>query len=353
MKRSGEVMSGENARTAGSRQKRVQRLKKCIILMLLLFSLTPAVMCVFLFFKLQGVSGKMEELAARVEFVAGENAAQQALTQELMQKMLTTGGGSQGQNVAGRELPGYELELPDNFNGTDSFRETEEGQEVYDTGDAAPETPVIHKVYLTFDDGPSTNTEKILDILDEYDVKATFFVVGKENDWAKKALVDIVERGHTLGMHSYNHRYTDIYSSVENFAEDFVKLRGYLEDVTGVISNVYRFPGGSSNSISDLDMHEFAEYLESWNVRFYDWNAASGDGGQKLLTVGELVKNSLAGIEGRETTIILLHDAVSKPSTVEALPTIIESILAMENTVILPITEETELIQHIHMDQNE
>ena len=349
-------MSGENARTAGSRQKRVQRLKKFIILMLLLFSLTPALLCVFLFFKLQGMSGKLEELAARVEFVAGENAAQQALMQELMQKMLTTGGGSQEKNVAGRELPGYELESSGHFNAADSFGETEEGrkgQEVYGTEPAAPETPVTHKVYLTFDDGPSTNTEKILDILDEYDVKATFFVVGKENDWAKEALVDIVERGHTLGMHSYSHQYTAIYASVEDFAEDFVKLRGYLEDVTGVISNVYRFPGGSSNTISDLDMQEFAEYLESWNVRFYDWNAASGDGGQKLLTVGELVKNSLAGIESRETTIILLHDAVSKPTTVEALPTIIEKILAMENTVILPITEETKLIQHIHMDQNE
>lgn len=324
--------------------------------MLILFSLTPAVLCVFLFFKLQGMSGKLEELAARVEFVAGENAAQQTLMQELMQKILTTGGGSQEQNVAGRELPGYELESPEHFNAADSFGETGEGQkgqEVYDTEPAAPETPVIHKVYLTFDDGPSTNTEKILDILDEYDVKATFFVVGKENDWAKEALVDIVARGHTLGMHSYSHQYTAIYASVENFAEDFVKLRGYLEDVTGVISNVYRFPGGSSNSISDLDMHEFADYLESWNVRFYDWNAASGDGGQKLLTVGELVKNSLAGIESRETTIILLHDAVSKPTTVEALPTIIEKILAMENTVILPITEETMPIQHIHMDQNE
>ena len=165
--------------------------------------------------------------------------------------------------------------------------------------------------------------------------------------------MDIVERGHTLGMHSYSHQYKAIYASVEDFAEDFVKLRGYLEDVTGVISNVYRFPGGSSNNISNLDMQEFAEYLESWNVRFYDWNAASGDGGQKLLTVGELVKNSLAGIEGRETTIILLHDAVGKPTTVDALPIIIESILAMENTVILPITDDTKPVQHIYMDQNE
>ena len=165
--------------------------------------------------------------------------------------------------------------------------------------------------------------------------------------------MDIVQRGHTLGMHSYSHRYVDIYASVEHFAEDFVRLRGYLEDVTGVISNVYRFPGGSSNTVSNLDMHEFAEYLESWNVSFFDWNAASGDGGHRLMTVDELVRNSLKGIESRETTIILMHDAVSKPTTVEALPKIIENILAMENTVILPITEDTKPVQHIHMDENE
>ena len=343
-------MSGENARTAGSRQKRVQRLKKSIIFTLLLFILIPAVLCVFLLFKLQSISGRLEELTSRVEFVAGENAAQQALMQELMQKILTTGGGSQEQNIAGRELSGYELESPEHFYTADSYGETGGNQEENDIEAAEP---VIHKVYLTFDDGPSTNTKKILDILDEYDVKATFFVVGKESDWAKEALVDIVERGHTLGMHSYSHQYTSIYASVEDFAEDFVKLRGYLEDVTGIISNVYRFPGGSSNTISDLDMHEFANYLESWNVLFFDWNAASGDGGQKLLTVNELLKNSLAGIEGRETTIILLHDSAAKPTTVDALPIIIESILAMENTVILPITEDTKPVQHIYMDQNE
>lgn len=343
-------MSGENTQSAVSRKKRVRRLKKCIVLTVLLLILMPAMLCVFLLFKLQGMNRSLEELAARVEFLTGETAAQQATVQELMQKILTTGEGSQEENVAGRELSGNELSLPEQQTG--SLGQTEEDRGEYGGQAEVPEVFSAHKVYLTFDDGPSANTEKILDILDEYGVKATFFVVGKEGEWAREALVDIVERGHTLGMHSYTHQYAEIYSSVENFAEDFVKLRGYLEEVTGVISNVYRFPGGSSNTISDIDMHEFAEYLESWDVRFFDWNAASGDGGRQLLKVNELVKNSLEGIENRETTIILLHDAAGKPTTVDALPTIIENILAMEDTVILPITEETKPVQHIHMDEN-
>lgn len=343
-------MSGENTRSAVSRKKRVQRLKKCIVLTLILLILTPAMLCVFLLFRLQRMNSSLEELAVRVELLTGETAAQHATVQELMQKIQTTGEGSQEENVAGRELSGYEVGLPEQQDV--SPVQSEESQGEADDQTAASETIAAHKVYLTFDDGPSANTEKILDILDEYGVKATFFVVGKEGEWAREALVDIVERGHTLGMHSYTHKYTEIYASVEAFAEDFVKLREYLEEVTGVISSTYRFPGGSSNTISDMDMREFAEYLDSWGVRFFDWNAASGDGGHQLLTVDELVKNSLQGIENRETTIILLHDAVSKSTTVDALPIIIENILAMENTVILPITEDTKPVQHIHMDEN-
>lgn len=356
MKRLGEAMSEGNKQAANSRRKRVQRLKKCIVLTSRLFKLSPLLLCVFLLVRLQVLSRSLEELSSRVEVLTGETSAQQALMQELLEKIQTTGHGDQETNVAGRELPGYELSPPEGLAAdasSDSVKNASEGDDT--EGSVGVESDnsetTVHKVYLTFDDGPSTNTKKILDILDQYDVKATFFVVGKEEDWAKEALVDIVERGHSLGMHSYSHKYADIYDSVEDFAEDFVTLREYLEDVTGVTSNIYRFPGGSSNTISNVDMHEFAEYLESWDVIFYDWNVASGDGGHRLLTVDELVTNSLNGIEDRGTSIVLLHDSVNKPTTVEALPKIIEDILAREDTVILPITEDTVPVQHIHMDE--
>lgn len=348
-------MSAEYWRTSEQRQKRVKWLKKCIIFLILLILLFPMALGLFLFHRLQRTGRELESLTARVEELQAGSAALQAQIQELLEKMPAAGGGSQEQAAADRERDGRGPDSPADDADVDGMPGA--GAELVKASAEIDGTPdaglsAAHKVYLTFDDGPSSNTGKILDILDAYHVKATFFVVGKEGEWAREALADIAERGHTLGMHSYSHRYADIYASVENFAEDFVKLRGYLEEVTGVVSDVYRFPGGSSNTVSDIDMHEFAEYLESWGVRFFDWNAASGDGGSRLLTVEELVENSLKGIRGRETTVILLHDAAGKPTTVEALPEILEGILAMEDTVILPITEATKPVQHIRMEEN-
>ena len=313
----------------GSRRKRVQRLKKGIVLMggfLLVLSVS---ICAAMMFQTRNLNEKVEDLTAKVESLADEVQTQRETAQEMlaqMNRMQETV--YEGQRESEAEMqPGETAKSP-----------VEEQQE---------DGTAVHKVYLTFDDGPSSHTKEILDILDRYDVKATFFVVGKEGDWAEEALVDIVSRGHTLGMHSYTHKYRELYQSVEAFAEDFVKLRSYLEDVTGVTSSVYRFPGGSSNTVSDLDMEEFADYLDSWDVRFFDWNVSSGDGGRQLLTVDQLVENSLEGIEERETSVILLHDAAGKTTTVEALPQIIESILAMDDTVILPITDDTQPVQHI------
>ena len=327
-------MAEENKQPAARRQKRVNRLKRFIILLFFILILTPSCLCTFLFIRMQEVDRRLGELTDWVEILANQTADQQTIVQELFRGMGTTGEGTASENAAGREVPKYELEDIDPFEAD------------------FPDEPTVHKVYLTFDDGPSVYTEEILDILDQYGVKATFFVVGKENETSREALVQIVERGHSLGMHSYTHKYVEIYGSVESFAEDFVKIRSYLEEVTGVTSSIYRFPGGSSNSISNVDMWEFADYLESWDVCFYDWNVASGDGSSRKLSVDELVKNSLEGIESRETSIILLHDAASKRTTVDALPTIIERIMAMEDTEILPITEETTPIQHIHRDKN-
>ena len=103
------------------------------------------------------------------------------------------------------------------------------------------------KVYLTFDDGPSDHTDEILDILKKNKVRATFFVVGKETEHAKKMYRRIILEGHTLGMHSYSHNYDQIYASVGAFSKDLMKLQKYLYDLTEVKSYIYRFPGGSSN----------------------------------------------------------------------------------------------------------
>ncbi len=218
--------------------------------------------------------------------------------------------------------------------------------------DVLEEPEAKHKVYLTFDDGPSKYTEEILDILDEYNVKATFFVVGKEGEENKKRMQMIYERGHTIGMHSYSHDYTDIYESLGQFRSDFLKSKKYLYDTLGIDSQFYRFPGGSSNSLSELSMQVFIDYLEQQDVEYYDWNISSGDGAGTLLPADVIVKNCTESIERYGTAIILMHDTGSKATTVEALPQIIEAIQAMEDTVILPITESSQPIHHAIKDKN-
>ncbi len=204
-----------------------------------------------------------------------------------------------------------------------------------------------HKVYLTFDDGPSGYTDEILDILDSYGVKATFFVVGKETDSDIELYKRIVEEGHTLGMHSYSHVYSEIYSSEEAFERDLDSITGLLYDSTGVSPRFYRFPGGSSNEVSKVDMHRFIDILEERGLSYFDWNVASGDAISGMLTPEQILLNSTGGIENRETSVILLHDSTSRPTTVEALPQIIEKIMSMDGTEILPITSDTDPVRHI------
>ncbi len=206
------------------------------------------------------------------------------------------------------------------------------------------------KVYLTFDDGPSGNTGEILDILAEYDVTATFFVVGKEEEKYQPLYKRIVEEGHTLAMHSYSHKYDEIYQSKESFAADLSKLQEFLYDTTGVWCRYCRFPGGSSNTVSRVDMHVLIDYLEEQDMSYYDWNIVSGDASSSYISPEAIVRNSTANLRNFEEAVILMHDASDKDSTVKALPTLIEQIQAMEDTKILPITDETEAIHHISND---
>ena len=207
------------------------------------------------------------------------------------------------------------------------------------------------RIYLTFDDGPSVYTGDILDVLKEYNVKATFFVNGKEGEWADEALKRIVDEGHTLGMHSYSHEYEQIYASVEDFAADYEMLHEHILYVTGYDSKVYRFPGGSSNRISKIDIREFGKYLADRGTSYYDWNISSKDASKVTLSVNAIVKNCTTDLDKYDDCMILCHDAKSKATTVEALPILIERIMEMEDVEFLPITENTPLIQHISLNE--
>lgn len=205
------------------------------------------------------------------------------------------------------------------------------------------------KVYLTFDDGPSTNTQQILDILKQYNVKATFFVIGKTDDLSKEMYKKIVEEGHTLGMHSYSHKYSVIYDSMSAFEQDFNQIHDYLKEVTGVDCKSYRFPGGSSNQVSNSDMREFIRYLNDRGITYYDWNVSSGDATSQAYTADELIQNVMGDVTKYKTSVVLMHDSAVKPATVEALPALIEQLQGI-GAEILPIDENTATVHHVSID---
>lgn len=318
-------------------RNRFGRLHRCNIRMLILSVILLMGLCAILLVRIRSLNGRITELTDQVRRLAQVTASQQALLEELTEEARTAMGNDA---VVGNE--GEEARESGQASG-----EPEEAQE------QAEEVTAAHKVYLTFDDGPGTNTQDILDILEEYDVKATFFVVGEACEKAEDELKKIVEAGHTLGMHSYSHKYSDIYASVDSFAEDLKKLQDYLYEVTGVKSTVYRFPGGSSNTVSDISMKEFARYLDSQGIRFFDWNISSGDGGSYLFPTETIIDNCMKNVSKYSASVILMHDTAAKTTTREALPKIIEKIQAMEDTVILPITEGTEPVQHIRWKEDE
>lgn len=207
----------------------------------------------------------------------------------------------------------------------------------------------VHKVYLTFDDGPSENTEEILDILAEYDLKATFFVVGKEDEESQEIYRRIVEEGHTLGMHSYSNKYSVIYQSQEAFEEDYEKLESYLYEVTGTKPKYYRFPGGSSNQISNVPMNGLIEFLNTQDIVYYDWNVSAGDAASAAYTADEIVENVLEDVVKYKTSVVLLHDSADKSETVEAIRPLIEALQQMDAEM-LPINEDTQVVQYVKAD---
>lgn len=209
----------------------------------------------------------------------------------------------------------------------------------------------LRKVYLTFDDGPSEETDRILDILDEYQVKATFFVTGKPDDKYGDVYRRIVADGHTLGMHSFSHNYSRIYASEEAFREDVEQLRDYLYQETGVKSDFYRFPGGSSNTVSRTSIQQLITYLNEQNIVYFDWNVSAGDATSEYVSSERITSRVISQVGEYKEAVVLMHDSSDKKSTVEALPMIIEGIQKMENTVILPISDATIPVQHISVTE--
>jgi peptidoglycan/xylan/chitin deacetylase (PgdA/CDA1 family) len=202
------------------------------------------------------------------------------------------------------------------------------------------------KVYLTFDDGPTKHTDEILDILAEYNVKATFFVVGRDDEKSLERYKRIVDEGHVLAIHSYSHKYKYIYESLENFDKDFTKLWNLLYDTTGYKPTLYRFPGGSLGFLNRSDMKEYVRYLDEKGMTYYDWNVVNGDAEGIDYTKEQMINNVLNGVAKKKTAIVLMHDGEGKNKTVATLPTILDALIA-GGAEVLPLDETVPLIQQI------
>lgn len=204
------------------------------------------------------------------------------------------------------------------------------------------------RVYLTFDDGPSNNTSKILDILKRHNINATFFVNGpaSESPGLEPLYKEIVEEGNAIGMHSYSHRYDEIYSSEEAFETDLDKIHSLIYNETGVDTKLYRFPGGSGNTVSRQPMEIFAGVLHDRGYEYYDWNIYPGDRTGRSYPKDEIVSGVLGNIDEYRSAIVLLHDSDNHDSTVEALPEIVEGLLA-KDVEFCVIDDTTPVIQQV------
>ncbi len=189
----------------------------------------------------------------------------------------------------------------------------------------------IKRCYLTFDDGPSKNvTPKILDILDQYNIKATFFVVGTAYLPNAKVAYD---KGHAIGLHSNTHDW-DIYKSDEAYYKDLAAISAKVKEYVGIDSNIIRFPGGSSNTVSRKRskgiMSRLTKSVQENGYYYFDWNADTDDATGTTVSVEKIKKGVKRDISSSQKNVcLLMHDLDVKTTTVEALPWIIEYIRDM------------------------
>lgn len=190
------------------------------------------------------------------------------------------------------------------------------------------ENPVTYDkiAYLTFDDGVSANTIKILDTLKKYNIKATFYLTGETDPAILKRMVD---EGHAIGNHTYSHDYEYIYSSVENFFKDFYKEEAYLESIIGYKPTLVRLPGGSNNTVSHKYggsniMKEITAELTKRGYIYTDWNSEAKDATTKNITPQQVKQNIFSTVSKNKNAVVLMHQTVGKEATAEALPSVIE-----------------------------
>ena len=201
--------------------------------------------------------------------------------------------------------------------------------------------------YLTFDDGPSSITNSVLDILKKYNVKATFFVINS-GSYNKTTLQREVNEGHTIGLHAYDHNYAIAYKDDNSYLDGIDKLRAKVKADTGFDSHYIRFPGGSSNTISKRYskgiMSRITKTAKQRGYKYYDWNVDDDDAG-RARTADDCYNNVVRELRSNRSNIVLMHDFGTNKKILEALPRIIEYCQKNGYTM-LPIDDNTPEIHH-------
>lgn len=222
-------------------------------------------------------------------------------------------------NININKVGKYEI----NYEASDGFNKTVVNRIVY-VYEKKPDISIGDKViYLTFDDGPSVYTKELLNILKEYNVKATFFVTGNGNrEYIKKAY----NEGHSIGIHTYSHVYKNVYASEEAYFNDLEKVQKIIKEQTGEESRLVRFPGGSSNTVSRFNkgiMTRLSKELERRGYKYFDWNVSSSD---TVKSNSDDIANTVIRRLKKGNNVVLQHD--TKYYSVKAVRKIIEYGLA-------------------------
>ncbi|MEE0686517.1 MAG: polysaccharide deacetylase family protein [Lachnospiraceae bacterium] len=313
---------GKNLEFKDDRQKRVAKLKKMIIGLVITLIAIPTILCIVLVVKLVVIKGKVNNIL--------DEKSKLENTTEYSEEISSSSGEDTSEQIA----------------QSDTEDTTQQSTEEQTT------TPVVVEplpdgkyAYLTFDDGPSANTIQILDILENYGVKATFFVNGHTGEVMEERYKAIVDRGHAIALHTYSHDYNNVYGGLDKFEQEIVSLRNYIKEVTGVDTTLFRFPGGSSNSRTD-DIKPYIQWLNDNGYSYWDWNCSSGDATGTKPSAEQIVANCLVQADaGYKNLVILMHDTKPKDTTVEALPALIEALQA-RGYEIIAIDGRSTPVQH-------
>lgn len=175
-------------------------------------------------------------------------------------------------------------------------------------------------IYLTFDDGPSVMTDKVLDILKENHVKATFFLIGNQIKGQEAVVKRIYNEGHSIGLHTYTHIYKEIYPSRKGFISEMLETQNEINALTGIKPTIIRFPFGSRKHLTN----DFLEQLHSYNFKIYDWNAYMSDGINYKTPADKLYREATKATVTEEPIILLMHCDYMHKNTCKVLDRVIK-----------------------------